>query len=69
MIFVYYSQFYRRKTVGFSQLRTWIVKVEGKHADHLTIIAALHISIGSIIFQKLSVEEASISTMNSFIDR
>ena len=29
-------QFYRKKTVGVSGIRTWIVGVEGEHADHLT---------------------------------
>ena len=35
-IFVLFKQFYRIKTVDFSGIRTWIVGIEGKHADHLT---------------------------------
>ena len=33
------TQFYR-KTLGFSGIRTWIVGVEGEHADHLTTTTA-----------------------------
>ena len=42
-LFVYFhsfqTQFYRL-TVGFSGIRTRIVRVEGEHADHITITAA-----------------------------
>ena len=29
-----------KKTVEFSRIQTWIVGVEGKHADHLTTTMA-----------------------------
>ena len=41
---VYFRSFqaiYRIKTVDFSGIRTQIVVVEGKHADHLTTTTAL----------------------------
>ena len=40
ILILFNTQFYRKKTVGFSQIRTRIVRVEGKHADHLTTITA-----------------------------
>ena len=39
-LFVYFrsfqTQILQKKTVGVSRIRTWIVRVEGEHADHLT---------------------------------
>ena len=35
-IFVLFKLKFYIKTVGFSGIRTWIVGVEGEHADHLT---------------------------------
>ena len=34
--FVSNQKFYRIKTVNFCRIRTRIVGIEGKHADHLT---------------------------------
>ena len=39
-IFVVFKQFYRVNFVDFSTIRTWIVGLEGKHADHLTTTMA-----------------------------
>ena len=40
-IFVFFQQtFLQKKTVCFSQIRTWIVGVEGEQADHLTTTTA-----------------------------
>ena len=36
------TQFLQKKTVGVSGIRTRIVGVEGKHADHLTTTTAPH---------------------------
>ena len=35
-IFVLFKHKFYRKTVGFSGIQTWIVRIEGKHADHLS---------------------------------
>ena len=35
-IFVLFKQFYRIKTVDFTGIPTWITRVEGKHAVHVT---------------------------------
>ena len=35
-IFVPFKHKFSRKTLGFSGIRTRIVGIEGKHADHLT---------------------------------
>ena len=40
-IFCLFKHIYYRKTVGFSEIRTQIVLLEGKHADPLTTTAAL----------------------------
>ena len=44
---VYFRSFsntiYTEKTVGFSETRTRIVGIEGKHADHLTTTAPISI--------------------------
>ena len=40
-IFVHYKHKFCRKTVGFSGIRTWVVEVQGEHADHLTTTTAL----------------------------
>ena len=32
--------YFYRKTVGFSRIRTQIIRVEGEHADHLTTTTA-----------------------------
>ena len=43
--FVYFRSFQtpilQKKTVGFSEIRTWIVGKEGEHADDLTTTMAL----------------------------
>ena len=49
-LFVYFlslQQFYR-KIVDFSGIRTQIIGVEGKHADHLTITMA-------IVYQQIKI--------------
>ena len=42
--FVYLSlfrtQILHKKAVGFSEIRTWIIGVEGEHTDHLTTTAS-----------------------------
>ena len=44
--FVYFrsfqTQILQKKTVDVSGIRTWIVRVEGKHADHLTATVYLN---------------------------
>ena len=36
-LFLFFSnKNFTEKTVGVREIRTWIVGVEGKHADHLT---------------------------------
>ena len=40
-IFVIFKYNFTEKTVGFSRIRTWIVGVEGEHADPLTTTTAL----------------------------
>ena len=37
-----FFQIIQNKSVDFSEIRTRIVGVEGKHADHLTITTTLH---------------------------
>ena len=40
-LFRFFSkQFYRKKTVGSSMIQTWIFRVEGEHAHHLTTTTA-----------------------------
>ena len=39
--FVLFKHKFYRKIVGFSRIRTWIVGVEGEHADPLTTTTAL----------------------------
>ena len=39
-IFVLFKHKFYRKTVGFSGIRTGIVRLEGEHADHLTTTTA-----------------------------
>ena len=34
------TQILQKKTVGFSRIQTWIVRVEGEHADHLNTTTA-----------------------------
>ena len=41
ILILFNTQFYRKKNVGISGIRTWIVGVEGKHTDHLTTTTAL----------------------------
>ena len=36
---------FTEKTVGFSRIQTWIVRVEVEHADHLTTTTALQVLI------------------------
>ena len=38
---------FTEKTVGFSGIWTWIVRVEGEHTDHLTTSAAPKVNISS----------------------
>ena len=40
LILVLYKKIFYRKTVGFSRIRTRIVRVGGEHADHLTTTTA-----------------------------
>ena len=35
-IFILFKNIFIEKVVDFSGIRTWIVEVEGEHADHLT---------------------------------
>ena len=37
---IFQCKFYSRKNVCFSKIRTWIVGIEGQHADHLTTTTA-----------------------------
>ena len=39
-LFSFFSNTNLQKTEGFSGIRTWIVGVEDKHADHLTTTTA-----------------------------
>ena len=41
-IFVLFKHSFYRKNLGFSGIRTRIVRVEGEHADHLTTTTAWH---------------------------
>ena len=41
-LFSLLSNHIQNKSVDFSEIRTRIVGVEGKHADHLTITTTLH---------------------------
>ena len=40
-IFRFFQTHITEKTVGFSRIRTRIVRLEGEHADHLTTTTAL----------------------------
>ena len=42
-VFLINHKFYRKKTVGFSGIQTWIVRKKDKHADHLITTAVLKI--------------------------
>ena len=44
ILVLFKHKFFRKKTVAFSGIWTWIVGVEGKHADHLTTTTALYLN-------------------------
>ena len=52
-IFVLFKHKFYKKTVGYSGIQTWIVAVEGKHADHSTTTTAPLICILAVQVSKL----------------
>ena len=53
--FVYFrsfqTQILQEKTVSVSRIRTWIVGVDGEHADHLTTTTAILLTTYSVLLK------------------
>ena len=56
---IFFKQNVSLKTVGFSRIRTWMIRVEGEHADYLTTTTT-HLSPFSFFsnynFEKILIE-------------
>ena len=54
-LFVYFrsfqTQILQEKTVSVSRIRTWIVGVDGEHADHLTTTTAILLTTYSVLLK------------------
>ena len=61
-IFVLFKLTFYRKNVGFSGIRTWIIRVEGEHADHLTTTTTRFKTVFVPIF---CISEKSLSLNHS----